>query len=501
MCIEAIKTQDMDFLTYLPPWLLPAVVILTISCILMLWTKPSKGASGLNLPPGPPSLPLIGNLHQLIGKSFHETVYKLAEKYGPIMHIYMGSQPVVVISSSALATEAFKTHDHILANRQYSNNLRRLTFDYNDIAWAPYGDHSKHMRRVLVTEFLNSRMSKSFKKVLDMEVKNMLDNLPYGTETNLNKVFGNFVCDFTSKVVTGKSYRDVKIRGKTMKEMLDEMIILFSGSFSEIFPKYGWILEDLSGWTRRVDKHMANYNDLLELMIDEHLDHTNEDEKDMIDACRPLLNREEMKAIMSNVYNGAIDTSYLTLVWAMSEIVKNPRVMRKLQDEIRSNAGYKARLDETDTSKMTYLKYVVKETLRRHGPSPFLIPRDCVSHIQIGGYDILPGAKVLINAWGIAKDPKVWTENANEFHPDRFENHVLEQFHMVPFGGGRRACPGYNFATLNIEVVLANLLYTIDWKLPPGLTLEDFNMEEEGSLLVTKKTPLYLVPNKHNTQA
>ncbi|KAI3754918.1 hypothetical protein L1987_54710 [Smallanthus sonchifolius] len=202
-----------------------------------------------------------------------------------------------------------------------------------------------------------------------------------------------------------------------------------------------------------------------------------------------------------NVFNGAVDTRYLTLVWAMAEIVKNPRIMHKLQAEIRSNSGQKLRLDESDTAKMPYLKYAVKETLRFHGPSPFLIPRNCVTHIQIGGYNILPGTKVLINSWGLAKDPKVWTENVNEFYPDRFEKRVVDQFDMTPFGGGRRSCPGYNFATSTIEVVLANLLYTLDWKLPPGMTNEDLDTEEEGSLLVRKKTPLLLVPVKHNSQA
>ncbi|KAL8264999.1 hypothetical protein R6Q59_023129 [Mikania micrantha] len=121
-------------------------------------------------------------------------------------------------------------------------------------------------------------------------------------------------------------------------------------------------------------------------------------------------------------------------------------------------------------------------------------------HVQIGGYNILPGTKVLICIYGIAKDPRVWTENAKEFYPERFENRGVDQFDMAPFGGGRRSCPRYNLATSTIEVVVANLFNNIDWKPPNGMRNEDLE-DEDGSLLVAKKTPLCLVTVKHNSQA
>ncbi|MFS7918955.1 putative cytochrome P450 [Helianthus anomalus] len=490
----------MDFLSYFHPWLLPTVFLLFFSSFIIRKNS-SLAASSPNLPPSPPWFPIIGNLHQVIGKSIHQNLWKVSQKYGPIMLLHLGSQPFVIISSSDLAAEALKTHDNILCNRPYSKSLKRLTFNYMDVAFSPYGDHSKKMRKVLVTEFLSAKRSKLFKRVLDTELKNLLDTLSFDSLINLDNMILNLVTDIVCKIAVSKSYREVKFRGTTMKEMLDEMLILFTGSFSEIFPKYGWILEDLSGWSRRLDKHMTNFDGFLEMILDEHIDHTSEDEKDLIDACRSSLTRDEMKSLLSNVFNGAIDTTSFTTVWAMSEIVKNPRVMHRLQEEIRSHSGSKSRLDESDISKMTYLKYVIKETLRIHAPPPMLLTRECVSPIKIGGYDILPGTRVLINSWGIGRDPRVWSENANEFYPERFENQVVEKFEMIPFGGGRRSCPGYNFSTSAIEVLIANLLYNINWKLPTGMTNHDLDMEEKGSLLVAKKTPLCLVPIKNNWQA
>ncbi|GKC64949.1 cytochrome P450, partial [Tanacetum coccineum] len=149
-----------------------------------------------------------------------------------------------------------------------------------------------------------------------------------------------------------------------------------------------------------------------------------------------------------NVLNGAIDTTTSTLVWAMSEIVKNPRSMEKLQNEIRSCIRRKSKVQDLDIAKMTYLKMVMKETLRLHSPPSFLIIRECVSHCQIGGYDVFPGTKVLVNVWGIGRDPQIWKEKPTEFWPERFENFEVDFIgklcEMVPFGGGRRACPGYN---------------------------------------------------------
>ncbi|GJW02159.1 cytochrome P450 71B34-like protein [Tanacetum coccineum] len=139
-----------------------------------------------------------------------------------------------------------------------------------------------------------------------------------------------------------------------------------------------------------------------------------------------------------------------------------------------------------------------------HPPAPLLIPHECISHCQIGGYDVFPGTGVFINAWAIARERDTWGLNPTEFYPERFEtfevDYVAKHFEMVPFGGGRRTCPGYNSALGTIELTLANLLYWFDWEVPDGVKNENLNMEENGSLVVRKKTPLCLVSVKKNWQ-
>lgn len=207
---------------------------------------------------------------------------------------------------------------------------------------------------------------------------------------------------------------------------------------------------------------------------------------------------------MQNVFVGALDTTATTLVWAMSEIVKNPKVMQKLQNEIRSCVGRQSKVHESDITKMAYLKMVVKETLRLHPPAGFLMSRECISQCQIGGYDVLPGTQVLLTTWGIGRDPRVWKESPTDFHPERFEDIQVDfggkNFEMIPFGGGRRACPGYNLAILTAEYTIANLLYSFNWETPAGVKNQDLDMKEHGNWLITRETPLCLVPIKHNWQ-
>ncbi|KAL4565944.1 hypothetical protein LXL04_030050 [Taraxacum kok-saghyz] len=179
------------------------------------------------------------------------------------------------------------------------------------------------------------------------------------------------------------------------------------------------------------------------------------------------------------------------MVWTMSEIIK-PRVMQKLQEEIRRRVKGKASVEESDIAQMPYVKLVVKEALRLHSTVPFLLTRECVKQCQIGGYDIYLGTRVLINAWGIGRDPKVWTETAFVFNPERLENAELDRSEMIPFGGVRRACPASSVATQVVEFTIANLFYFFDWQLSSGMKNQELDMEEVGSLIVVRKTPLCL---------
>lgn len=180
----------------------------------------------------------------------------------------------------------------------------------------------------------------------------------------------------------------------------------------------------------------------------------------------------------------------------MVELMRNKSIMKKVQEEVQKVVGNKGKVDECDLQHLEYLKLVIKEAFRLHPPAPFLGPRVTNEIFKIRGYEIPPKTRVFINARAIGMDPKIWT-NPTKFYPERFLSNNVDfrgqDFDLIPFGVGRRMCPGMNFAIVLVELVLANLLYHFDWKLPFGMREEDLDLDEKFGLTVHKKNPLYLV--------
>ncbi|KAK1421122.1 hypothetical protein QVD17_23230 [Tagetes erecta] len=504
--------NHLEIFTIFPSWLLTTSSLFFIS-IIFLYTRTSK------LPPNPPKLPIIGNLHQLLGKPRHQALCHLSKQYGPIMSLHIGSKPFLIISSPKMAKQVFKNQDHLFCSRPMSRATGLLSYNYLDIAFSPHNDHWRDMRKLLVSEFLGPKKASSFNHVLATQIKHMVHSLSLHSpkvSVNLNELLLETVKGLVCKVAFGKNYREQPIKGPSWEVMLDETMEMLNGSLGDSFPWLGRLIDRLSGWNDKLERCFGNLDAYIETIVDDHRNQRNaqlgDDEKDFVhtlvelstipDACSGYrLTKEEVKAVIMNVLTGGIDTTVVTIVWAMSEIIRNVRVMQKLQTEIRNLTGRKQMVDQVDITKMTYLKMVVKETLRLHPPAPLLLPHETLSHCQIGGYDVLPKTTVLINGWAIGRDRETWGENADEFYPERFENLEVEfgggNCEMVPFGGGRRSCPAMNMAPTTVETAIANLLYGFDWEVPDGVKKEDLNMEEDGCIVVRRKLPLYLVPIKH----
>ncbi|XP_037493877.1 2-methylbutanal oxime monooxygenase [Jatropha curcas] len=188
------------------------------------------------------------------------------------------------------------------------------------------------------------------------------------------------------------------------------------------------------------------------------------------------LTKDHLKSILMDIFVGGIDTSSVTTAWAFTEILKNPRIIKKVQEEIRGIVGpNKNRVEGRDLDKFKYLELIVRETFRIHPPVPLLIPHFCTKECKIGGYDILPGTTVFINTYALGREPSKW-ENPEEFYPERFENSDVDYrgsyFELVPFGAGRRICPGLAMGTTAVKYTLANLLYGFDFELPNGKKFE-----------------------------
>ena len=203
------------------------------------------------------------------------------------------------------------------------------------------------------------------------------------------------------------------------------------------------------------------------------------------------------------MFSAGTDTSSLVLELAMAELMRNPQQMAKLQGEVRKHTPEgQETVEEEDIANMPYLRAVVKETLRLHPPVPLLLPRlsmaDCIVH----GYYVPSGTRVIVNAWALGRDPESWQEKPEEFMPERFMDGGSaasvdfkgNHFQFLPFGAGRRICPGLNFGMATVEIMLANLVYCFDWQLPSAMEEKGVDMTEVFGLTVHPKEKLMLVP-------
>ena len=187
-----------------------------------------------------------------------------------------------------------------------------------------------------------------------------------------------------------------------------------------------------------------------------------------------------------DIFIAGVSTSAFTMIWAMTELIRNPRVMKKVQDEIQTNLeDNKERITEQDLTKLHYFKLVVKEVFRLHPAVPFLLPRETIAQVKIQGYDIPTKTQIMINVYAIARDPKLWT-NPDEFNPDRFLDSSVDykglNFELLPFGSGRRICPGMAMGITLVELGLLNLLYFFDWGLPEEVEAERIIKDNDVAL-------------------
>ncbi|KAJ4796386.1 Cytochrome P450 [Rhynchospora pubera] len=249
---------------------------------------------------------------------------------------------------------------------------------------------------------------------------------------------------------------------------------------------------------------------VLEEIVQQHLkkqqEHKNGDEGIGYDLADVLINVKErgdlevpitmdnIKAVIMDVFSGGTETSSTIITWAMTELIKHPEVMVRAQAQIRQATSENTKFDE---NALSYIKLIIKETLRMHPPAPLLLPRLCKERCQILGYTIPTGAHVIVNAWALGRNPEYWN-SPDEFNPGRFQASSIDfkgqNFEFVPFGAGRRVCPGLEFGVAVVEETLSRLLLHFDWKLPDGMKPDDVDIAETYGLVSAKKEPLCLIP-------
>ncbi|KAI5006093.1 hypothetical protein ZWY2020_033336 [Hordeum vulgare] len=504
-----------------------ALVLLLLAfavSLLYILRKPVRLRSGSDggrwpLPPSPRGLPLLGHLH-LLGSLPHRAMRSLAAAHGPVLLLRLGRVPVVVVSSPAAAEEVMRIRDLTFASRPRSAMAERLLYG-RDVAFAPYGEYWRQARRVCVIHLLSPLRILSFRGVREEEAAALVERVrgagAGGAVVNLCELLIAYANTVVSRAAFGddsaRGLYEEGNKGRELRKVFNDFEeLLGTAPVGELLPWLGWLdaLRGLEGKIRRTFKALDG---VLEKVIDDHRrrrqagQQTGDDggdHRDFVDVLLDVnadkeagmrLNTTEIKAIILDMFAAGTDTTSTAIEWAMAELITHPDSMCKLQDELTAAVGGSSVqvITEDHLHKLHYLKAVVKETLRLHPPVPLLVPREPQTDAEILGHHVPAGTRVVINAWAIGRDTVAW-ERAEEFVPERFLDGAVDykgqDFQLIPFGAGRRGCPGVGFAAPTIEMALASLLYHFDWEPAGGTSLD---MREVNGLSVRPKSDLPLV--------
>ncbi|CAI0456055.1 unnamed protein product [Linum tenue] len=487
-------------------------ILVTIFSMIIMKRSLSSSSSKAATPPGPWKLPLIGNLHQLaIGSSLpHRRLAELARQYGPLMQLQLGEIPTVIVSSAEWAKEFMQAHDLNFASRPFIPAANIIFYGGRDIGFSPHGPYWTKMRKIVAMELLGARRTKMLRPIMEEEMAKLVGLINTKPTINLTEMMLSLGNSITCRAAFGKIQKQEEVFLPFIKHFMKTL-----GGFNlvDLFPSSNLLRLLVTAVAERKLKKVHSAADaIMETIINDRIAKrlstaaaARNDDEDLLCVLLNLKDTDdlgftEIKAVILDMFLAGSDTWTITVEWAMSELMKHPRVMEKAQREVRKVFNGKGVIDEASIDQLQYLQFVLKETLRLHPPGPLAIPRESKETVVVNGYLIPAKTRVFVNVWAINRDPRHWT-GPEVFEPERFLNSSVDfrgvDFHYLPFGAGRRMCPGMHYGLALVHLALANLIYHFDWKLPHQMKPEDLDMSERFGIEVKRQNNLFLIPTPY----
>ncbi|KAG0463456.1 hypothetical protein HPP92_018965 [Vanilla planifolia] len=490
-------------------WLLPFLFFLPLLLLLSgRWKKKPP------LPPGPRQLPVIGNLNLLKDELMtHRGLDELSKCHGSggLLYLRFGQLNTLTISTPAMAREVFLLHDVVFANRPASIAISYLSYNRADMAFAHYGPFWRKVRKLSVVKLFSRRRSESWASVRREVSATVLAVAEFSGRV---AEVGELVFDLTRRITFSAAFG--LRRSDNVRELLDiiqEFSKLFHAfNIGDFFPWLTWL--DLGRMNGRLRKARLSLDRFIDKIIDDHIENPkdlNATDEDMVDEMlafleelpkhgRPCaaavndgdklrnsltLTRDNIKAVIMDVMFGGVETVASAIEWTMSELMRNPEEMKKVQSELEAVVGLHRRVEEGDVEQLIYLKCVIKENLRLHPPIPLPV-HETAEECVLGGYTVPARTRVNFNLWAIGRDATAW-KDAEVFRPSRFLPGIGDSaevdfkggfFEYIPFGAGRRSCPGMQLGLYAVELALAELLHCFSWKLPGTMKPSELSMDD-----------------------
>ncbi|XP_044510843.1 cytochrome P450 81Q32-like [Mangifera indica] len=486
-------------------------MILHILLLTVFWVVANHFLNKIkNLPPTPfPTLPIIGHLH-LLKKPLYQSLSKISARHGPVLLLKFGSRRVFLVSSPSAAEECFTKNDIAFANRPDLLAGKHLGYNYTSLAWAPYGDHWRNLRKIASLEILSTNRLQQLSSARIDEIRSLIRRL-YRNQNqivDMKTAFFELTLNVIMRMVGGKSYYGEKVMGaesEEFREIVAETFRLVGASnLVDFLPVLRWT--GYGGTEKRLLTLQEKREKFMQSLIEEHKTKMRSDEyknknldgqrrKSMIEVLLCLQESdpeyytdEMIRSLMLVILIAGSDTSAGTMEWAMSLLLNNPDVLRKAQAEIDNQIGSNHFVDESDLVKLPYLRCIINETLRLYPAGPLLVPHQSSEECKVGGYRIPRGTMLLVNLWAIQHDPTIW-EDSTKFRPERFEGFegVRDGFKLMPFGVGRRSCPGEGLALRMVGLALGSLIQCFNWERP---NKDMVDMTEGSALNLPKAHPL-----------
>ncbi|KAG0480756.1 hypothetical protein HPP92_011614 [Vanilla planifolia] len=486
----------------------------------------SKKEGKAKLPPSPPSLPFIGHLHHL-KKPLHHSLARLSARHGPILLLKLGRRRALVVSSACLAEECFTTNDHAFSNRPHLPSSSINSYNHTIFPFANYGTAWRDMRRVAVAEILAAHRLPYFSDVRTEEVRFLARTLfrqhsasaseEAGFQrVELRQILFGVALNVMMRTMVGKRYfgeeKEDGVAQRFMELVAELLSVTGASNVGDFLPApVGWLA--LLGIRRKLKKLQGYRDAFMQAIVEEHrirkaravegrkeageeIEESNNSgkQKTLIEAMLSLQKEQPelytdlyIKSLLLGLLSGGTDTISNTMEWTMSLLLNNPENLEKAREEIMEKVGEKRLVEESDLNNLPYLHCIIQETLRMYPAGP-VIPHESMQECKVGGYVIPPRTILLVNAYAIQRDPKIWPDGS-KFLPERFLHDSNLQFvrTMLPFGKGRRGCPGEGLAMREMELTLGTLLQCFEWR---RIGAEKVGMEEGSGLSLPKAKPL-----------
>ncbi|MBA0767724.1 hypothetical protein Gotri_016583 [Gossypium trilobum] len=431
------------------------LIISTLLLVLLVKSLRNSKSKG-KYPPSPPALPIIGHIH-LLKSGLPTSFATLARKYGPLMQIRLGAAKFVVVSDAKSAQEILRTFDTDFASKFQPGPTNYHIYEDSSFVNAPYGAYWRFMKKLFMTKLLTGSQLQRFTNIGEQEtiklIKSLLNRSKAGEPCDLTAELTEVTHSTIYKMAMGRRYSNNPSQAAEIRKIIT-VTLKYAAKFhlAEVFGPLKKF--DLFGKGKRLNLTLKGYDQLIEQIMKDYQDNDlkynceNDDEKDVMDIlletykdadAEVKLTRDQIKNFFMELFMAGVDTTAAAIRWAMEELINHPNIFKILREEIDSVVGNNRLIKESDVPKLPYLQ--------------------------------AKGTRVFINVYLLMRDPNCYKE-PEKFMPERFLGNCTEMkgrdFHYLPFGSGRRGCPGASLATSLLHATIGALVECFDWKVEDG---------------------------------